>query len=82
MNISWNMKKSGLQKKKIFWSETRVILEVDTYVWGQSSRYRVVLQRGGMPSEIALQVEASSPKLCIDSRGRCGLRKPKNIFGL
>ena len=39
----------------------------------------LVLQRVGLPSEISIQGEASSPKLCIKVRYR--LRKLKNIFG-
>ena len=35
----------------------------------------LVLQRGGLPSEVTLPGETSSPELCIE--GRCGLR---NIF--
>ena len=34
----------------------------------------LVLQRGGLPSEIALPGGTSSPKLCIEARGRCALR--------
>ena len=34
----------------------------------------LVLQRGGLPSEIALPGGTSSPKLCIEARGRYALR--------
>ena len=37
-----------------------------------------MLQRGGLPSEITLPGETSSPELCIE--GRCGLRKTEKIF--
>ena len=36
---------------------------------------------GGLPSEIALPGEASSPKLCIEGWVRT-LKNQKNIFGL
>ena len=37
----------------------------------------LVLQRGGLPSEIALPGEASSPKLCIEGWAGCRLWKTK-----
>ena len=37
-----------------------------------------MLQRGGLPSEVTLPGETSSPELCIE--GRCGLRKTEKIF--
>ena len=37
-----------------------------------------MLQRGGLPSEITLPGETSSPELCIE--GRCGLPKTEKIF--
>ena len=36
---------------------------------GRAPASELVLLRGGLPSEIALQGEASSPKLCITIEG-------------
>ena len=47
---------------------------------GRAPASELVLQRGGLPSEIALQGEASARVQNCVSRGRCGLRKTENIF--
>ena len=40
----------------------------------------IVLQRGGLPSEITLPGETSSPELCIEEYVRTS-KNQKNIFG-
>ena len=72
------MEKSGFQKNfenilslyKIFGpSHSRYVPPVS-----RAPASELVLQRGGLPSEIALPGGTSSPKLCIEARGRCALR--------
>ena len=54
------MEKSGLTYN--FWSESFSIRNSK----GRAPAFELVLLRGGQLSEIALQGEASSPKLCIE----------------
>ena len=75
------MEKSGFQKilekivtEKIFGpSRSRDVPPVS-----EAPASELVLQRGGLPSEVTLPGETSSPELCIE--GRCGLRKTEKIF--
>ena len=79
------MDKNGFQKnfekfltENIFGpSHSRYVIPVS-----RSPASELVLQRIGLPSEIALPGEASSPKLGIEGWGGCGLWKTKKkIFG-
>ena len=47
---------------------------------GRAPASELVLLRGGLPSEIALQGEASSPKLCIEGYVQTS-KNQKYVFG-
>ena len=68
------MAKSGFQKNfEKFFGPTH-----SRYVPPVSRASELVLQRGGLPFEIALPGEAKSPKLCIE--GWVRTMKSKKIF--
>ena len=67
------MEKSGFQKK--FGSRLESFSKSIRTSECRAPASDLVLQRGGLPSEIAIQGEASSAKLCM--KGRYRLRKPK-----
>ena len=60
--VAWNVEKIGYQKnfEKIT-THSRYVPPVS-----RAPASELVLQRGGLPSEIALPGEAKSPKLCIE----------------
>ena len=61
--------------KIFFWSESFSIRTSE----GRAPASELVLQRGSLPSEIALQ--RGKPRVQNGvSRGRCGLRKTEKIF--
>ena len=74
--VAWNVEQGGFQKNfEIFFglSHSRHVPPVS-----RAAASELVLQRGGLPSEIALPGEALSPKLCIE--GWVPTLKNKKIF--
>ena len=81
--VTWNVEKSGFQKLwkpfdlEYFQSESFSIRTSK----GRAPASKLLLQRGGLPSEIALQGDTSSSKFCIEGSVQTSKNR-KYIFGL
>ena len=79
--VTWNVEKTGFQKTmKNFWLRifsVRVIL--DTYLEGQSSRFRARVAKRRPVFRDCITRGKPRVQNCV-SRGRCRLRKTVNIF--